>query len=244
MESFLKRVESLAAGLFILGLMGCGQEARIGVSIVEMRDRSRDVERAVITLSTIELLREDDPAPLALGDRRFVDLVEPAGVGNWMPEFPRPPSSSPGSALVMMGEIPAGSYRAIRFAISGGFIDVVQVTGSTKRYMTQGYEALPSNTQSVGELVLSEQAVSGFTVELQGGVSPRTERFDITLDLDVARSFTPDTDGRWVLHPQMTETASSLHRAGLSQPQSQPVPARRNPPPLPQQDESLTASER
>jgi hypothetical protein len=204
MESFLRRVQSLAAGLFILGLMGCGQQARIGVSIVETRDRSRDFERAVITLSTIELLREDDPTPVPLGDRRFVDLVEPAGVGNWMPEFPRPPSSSPGSPLVVMAEIPAGAYRAIRFAISGGFIDVVQVTGSTKRYMTQGYEALPSNTQSVGELVLSEQAMSGFTVELQGDVIPETEELDITLNLDVARSFTPDTADRWVLHPQMT----------------------------------------
>jgi hypothetical protein len=203
MESFLRRVHSLAAGLFILGLMGCGQEARIDVFILENPDTSRDFERAVITLSTIELLREDDPTPVSLGDRRFVDLVRPAGVGNWMPEFPRPPSSSPGSPLAVIAEIPAGSYRAIRLAISGGFIDVVQVTGSTKRYMTQGYEALPSNTQSMGELVLSEEAMSGFTVELQGDAIPETEALDITLDLDVTRSFIPDTADRWGLHPQM-----------------------------------------
>jgi hypothetical protein len=205
MESFSRSAQSLAASLFILGLMGCGQEARIGVVIVEAPDTSRDVERAVITLSTIELLREDDPAPVSLGDRRFVDLVNPSGAGNWMPEFPRRPSSAPGSSLAVMAEIPAGSYRAIRFAISGGFIDVVQVTGSTKRYMSQGYEALPSNTQPVGELVLSEEALSGFTVELQGDVIPETEALDITLNLDVVRSFTPDTaaEDRWVLHPHM-----------------------------------------
>ena len=132
MESFLRCVRGLVAGLLTLGLMGCGQEAMIGVDIVETRDSSRDIERAVISLSKIELLREEDPTPVSLGERRFVDLVAPAGVGIWRPEFPRSPSSAPGSSLSVIAEIPAGSYRAIRFVISGGFIDVVQVT-LTKR---------------------------------------------------------------------------------------------------------------
>jgi hypothetical protein len=200
MESFSRRVQSLAAGLVILGLMGCGDEDRIQVSILETRDAARDFERAVISLSTIELLREDVPASVYLGERRLLELVATSNVGI---NRPRP---SPVQSLLVSGEIPAGPYRAIRLAISGGFIEVLQLNGSTKSYATEGYDVIASSTQVAGALTLSEEALSGFDVVLPGEDSLGTQPFDIFLNFDVVRSFSqnPSAADRWVMHPHVT----------------------------------------
>jgi hypothetical protein len=202
MESFSRRVPRLAIGLFILGLMGCGPQARIDVQILEARDRSRDFERAVISLSAIELLREDEPAPVSLGETRLLELVAPSSVG-----IERPPLS-PGHSRMVSAKIPAVPYRAIRLVISGGFLEVVQADGSTKIYATEGYDVISSNVPVAGVLTLAEEASSGFEVLLSGEPALATQLFAIFLDFEVRSSFRQDgtVADRWVMHPHVTAT--------------------------------------
>lgn len=213
MKSFARCAQSLVAGLFILGLLGCGQEARIQVSIAERPDTTRDFERAVISLSAIELLREDDSASVFLGETRLVELVEPSGVEVEPPrsEIPRP--RGPSLSLLKSVEVPAGPYRALRLAIAGGFITVVQVNGVTKTYASEAYDALPANILVTGELIVPEEAASGIEVVLPGDATLGTQSLDILLHFDVVRSFSQDMTGvnRWVMHPHVTvETVGEL----------------------------------
>jgi hypothetical protein len=102
--------------------------------------------------------------------------------------------------------IPEGSYRAVRLAISGGFIEVLQTDGSIKSYISEGYDVISSNTPAAGALTLPEEAVSGLDVLLPGDATWGTQPFEIHLNLDVVRSFSQDTAGvnRWVMHPHVT----------------------------------------
>lgn len=106
-------------------------------------------------------------------------------------------------------EVPVGPYRALRLVIAGGLIELVQVTGATKTYASEAYDALPANTQVAGELIVSEEASSGIEVVLPGDGARGAQSLDILLHFDVVRSFSQDMTGvdRWVMHPQVTVEA-------------------------------------
>lgn len=185
----MRRFQLLASCLFALalGMVGCGGENTV---TIKLTDAPGDFKRAVVTISEVELLGEgENNRVILLNEPRTTDLITLANST---------------ADLVKDATVPAGTYKELRFVITGAFIEVEEADGSTKIYASApDYAGLPEGTQVAGELQLPSYGQSGLKVKIAEPVTVEGEQKVILVDFDVAQSFGRQAggSGRWVMSP-------------------------------------------
>ncbi|MDY7231040.1 DUF4382 domain-containing protein [Hyalangium rubrum] len=183
------RMQILATFLFTLtlGLIGCGGESKV---TIKLTDAPGDFKRAVVTISEVELLGEgENNRVVLLNEAKTTDLITLA---------------NDTADLVKDATVPAGTYKELRFVITGAFIEVEQEDGSTKIYASSpDYAGLPEGAQVAGELQMPSYGTSGLKVKIADPVAVEGEQKVILVDFDVAQSFGRQAggSGRWVMSP-------------------------------------------
>jgi hypothetical protein len=185
----MKRIQLLALSLFALafGLVttGCGNSGGVTIKIT---DAPGDYKAAYVTISEVYLQGEggkqvlrDTPVTTNL-----VTLANDA------------------ADIVKDAVVPAGSYRELRFVITGAYVEVEQADGSSRIYATStDYAALPAGAQVAGELQMPSFSSSGLKVKFDGNVEITGEQQILLVDFDVSQSFghVAGGSGRWVMKP-------------------------------------------
>ncbi len=185
----MKRMQILASCLFTLalGLIGCGGESTV---TIKLTDAPGDFKRAVVTISQVELLGEgEDNRVVLLDQAKTTDLLTLA---------------NDTADLVKDAVVPAGTYKELRFVITGAFIEVEEADGSTKIYASSpNYAGLPEGAQVAGQLQMPSYGQSGLKVKIADPVTVEGEQKVILVDFDVAQSFghQAGNSGRWVMTP-------------------------------------------
>jgi hypothetical protein len=185
----MKRIQLLASCLFALalGMVGCGGENKV---TIKLTDAPGDFKRAVVTISEVELLGEgENNRVILLNQPKTTDLITLA---------------NDTADLVKDATVPAGTYKELRFVITGAFIEVEEADGTTKIYASApDYAGLPEGTQVAGELQLPSYGESGLKVKIAEPVTVEGEQKVILVDFDVAQSFGRQAggSGRWVMSP-------------------------------------------
>lgn len=185
----MHRIQILASLLvaLTLGLVGCGGESKV---TIKLTDAPGDYKRAVVTISEVELLGEgENNRVILLDEARTTDLITLA---------------NDTADLVKDASVPAGTYKELRFVITGGFIEVEQEDGSTEIYASSpDYAGLPEGAQVAGELQMPSYGQSGLKVKIAEPVTVEGEQKVILVDFDVAQSFgrQAGNSGRWVMSP-------------------------------------------
>jgi hypothetical protein len=190
METDMKRISILASCLLslALGLIGCGGENTV---TIKLTDAPGDYRRAVVTISEVELLGEGENNRVTLlNEARTTDLITLA---------------NDTADLVKDAVVPAGTYKELRFVITGAFIEVEQADGSTKIFASSpDYAGLPAGAQVAGTLQMPSYGSSGLKVKLAEPVTVEGEQKVILVDFDVAQSF-GHTGGagsdKWIMSP-------------------------------------------
>jgi hypothetical protein len=190
METDMKRISILASCLLslALGVIGCGGENTV---TIKLTDAPGDYRRAVVTISEVELLGEGENNRVTLlNEARTTDLITLA---------------NDTADLVKDAVVPAGTYKELRFVITGAYIEVEQADGSTKIFASSpDYAGLPAGAQVAGALQMPSYGASGLKVKLAEPVTVEGEQKVILVDFDVAQSF-GHTGGvgseRWIMSP-------------------------------------------
>ncbi len=186
----MKRISILASCLLslALGVIGCGGENTV---TIKLTDAPGDYRRAVVTISEVELLGEGENNRVTLlNEARTTDLITLA---------------NDTADLVKDAVVPAGTYKELRFVITGAFIEVEQADGSTKIFASSpDYAGLPAGAQVAGSLQMPSYGSSGLKVKLAEPVTVEGEQKVILVDFDVAQSF-GHTGGagsdKWIMSP-------------------------------------------
>ncbi|WP_224240798.1 DUF4382 domain-containing protein [Hyalangium gracile] len=185
----MQRVHILASCLITLalGLIGCGGESKV---TIKLTDAPGDFKRAVVTISEVELLGEgENNRVVLLKEPKTTDLLTLA---------------NDTADLVKDAVVPEGTYKELRFVITGAFIEVEEEDGSTKIYASSpNYQGLPASASVAGELHMPSYGQSGLKVKIADPVSVEGEQKVILVDFDVAQSFgrQAGNSGRWVMSP-------------------------------------------
>jgi hypothetical protein len=186
----MKRIQILALGLFALafGLVTAGCGGGESTVTIKLTDAPGDFKAAVVTISEVYLQGEggrvvlrDTPATTNL-----VSLANDT------------------ADLVKDAVVPAGSYKELRFVISGAYIEVEQADGSTRIYATSNdYAGLPADAKVAGILQTPSFSSSGLKVKFDGDVEVSGEQKVILVDFDVSQSFGKERGqgDKWVMKP-------------------------------------------
>ncbi len=189
----MRPFSTLAACIFTfaLALVGCGGDSKV---TIKLTDAPGDFKRAVVTISEVELLGEgqgegEGNRVVLLDEPVTTDLITLA---------------NDTADLVKDATVPAGTYKELRFVITGAFIEVEQADGSTKIYASSSdYAGLPAGAQVAGELQMPSYGSSGLKVKISEPVAVEGEQKVILVDFDVGQSFGHQAggSGRWVMSP-------------------------------------------
>jgi hypothetical protein len=190
METYMHRIQILSSCLFALalGLIGCGGESKVSIKLT---DAPGDFKRAVVTISEVELLGEgENNRVVLLNQAKTTDLITLA---------------NDTADLVKDAVVPAGTYKELRFVITGAFIEVEDGDGGTKIFASSAdYEGLPEGAEVAGALQMPSYGASGLKVKIAEPVTVQGEQKIILVDFDVAQSF-GHTGGvgseRWIMSP-------------------------------------------
>lgn len=187
----MRRITPLAACLFTFALVaiGCGGgESKV---TIKLTDAPGDFKRAVITISEVELLGEgEDSRVVLLNQPKTTDLITLA---------------NDTADLVKDAVVPAGTYKELRFIITGAFIEVEGTDGGTKIYASSpDYAGLPAGAQVAGSLQMPSYGSSGLKVKLAEPVTIEGEQKVILVDFDVGQSFGHaggSGANKWIMSP-------------------------------------------
>jgi hypothetical protein len=195
-------IPALLAVMPILALASCSSttEVRTGQLSLMLTDAPGDVVSAVVTIDRIYLQPADDED----NEGRIILLEEDVTTDllTLVDDL---------EELIADFEIPVGTYRGLRFVISGAYIEVEQVGGSTKIYASSPtYAGLPDDAVVDGNLQMPSLAQSGLKITLPGNavVIDEDEETTLIIDFDVAASFgqLAGQSGNWVMHPVIHAT--------------------------------------
>jgi len=186
-------VSYLLLAVSMLGLAACGDDtSRVTVKLTDAP--GDDFEKAVVTISKVYLKGSgaEGSGEVVLRDDAFTtDLLTLA---------------NDTADLVKDAEVPQGTYRELRFVISGAYVQVKE-DGGSRVYATAGYEGVPSGVTVAGELQMPSLSTSGLKVKFANDaevtVSSEQSQKVILVDFDVAQSFGRAAGGsnRWVMKP-------------------------------------------
>jgi hypothetical protein len=188
---------SLLLAVSMLGLAACGDDnSRVTVKLTDAPGDG--FEKAVVTITKVYLKgggaegSAEGSGDVVLRDEAFTtDLLTLA---------------NDTADLVKDAEVPQGTYRELRFVISGAYVQVNE-NGVTRVYATSDYAEVPSGVEVDGELQMPSLATSGLKVKFANDadvtVSSEQTQKVILVDFDVAQSFgrAAGNSGRWVMSP-------------------------------------------
>lgn len=192
-RSSIRRVVPCAA-LVAAGLVAaCSDASPTAVSgtgrlAVYLTDAPGDVLKAVVTIDRVYLQGEDGPTVLREDDLT-VDLLTLAdSVATLVPE----------------SGVPVGTYAALRFVVSGGYVEVEGESGATSIYASSpSYAGLPEGATVAGALQMPSFAQSGLKVQFTDGLVVGGDDQHLLVDFDVRESFGKQAgnSGSWVMTP-------------------------------------------
>lgn len=174
---------------------------KYGQLSLRLTDAPGDVSKAVVTIDQIYLQADssNDNGRIVLRDADVtIDLL-----------------TLRDSLMTLMDsvDIPVGTYRQLRFRISGGYVEVVAADTTRREIFASSptYAGLPVGAVVTGELQMPSFASSGLKITLPGEAVQVGEGDLVTLviDFDVAQSFgkLAGSSGRWVMSPVIRATA-------------------------------------
>jgi len=199
---------NVAIGLATLGLLalaGCGESqgpsSTTALSVM-LKDAPGDLQKAVVTISEIDLVGSGGVQALTQTPTT-TDLLTLAATT---------------ATLVQGAEVPSGTYTELRFKITGACIAVDNGAQPSLIYATAGYDASPCGGAATGTLQAPSYAQSGLKVTMAGDALTITGTQKILLvDFDVSQSFGHEAggSGSWAMHPVVTggdiQATGSLH---------------------------------
>ncbi|MBZ4420344.1 DUF4382 domain-containing protein [Myxococcus sp. RHSTA-1-4] len=186
-------VSSMLLAVSMLALAACGDDtSRVTVKLTDAP--GDDFEKAVVTIEKVYLKGGGAEASgeVVLRDEPITtDLLTLA---------------NDTADLVKDAEVPQGTYRELRFVISGAYVQVKE-DGVSRVYATANYDGVPDGVAVDGELQMPSYSTSGLKVKFANDadvtVSSEQTQKVILVDFDVAQSFgrAAGGSGRWVMSP-------------------------------------------
>lgn len=183
----------LATGLLCLVACG-GDKAHVSLKLTDAPGDT--FEKAVVTISKVYLkgsVEGDAKGDIVLLDEPVTtDLLTLA---------------NDAADLVKDAEVPPGTYKELRFVITGGYIQVKQDGGSRIFATSANYEGLPAGAHVDGDLQMPSASSSGLKVKFDKDADVTITSDDnqkvILVDFDVAQSFGKEAgnSGKWVMRP-------------------------------------------
>lgn len=202
-NSFRRFLPALVLPLALVACdSGTGPRDSGSMSIL-LTDAPGDFENAIVTISSIELLREGDDGDGQDGaGSRVILLDEPVTVDLLTLQ---------NEVMDLTGDVvvPGGRYSQLRIVITDGLITVEQEDGSVLVYASSDAFAESQGYTRDGDLQMPSFGQSGLKINLppdmrdvDGGDYP------VLVDFNVAESFghQAGNSGKWVLHPVIHAT--------------------------------------
>ncbi|MCP3136350.1 DUF4382 domain-containing protein [Pyxidicoccus xibeiensis] len=192
-----KSFSALLLAVGMLGLAACGDDtSRV---TVKLTDAPGDTfEKAVVTISKV-YLKGGGAEGSAEGSGEVVLRDEPVTTDLLT-------LANDTADLVKDVEVPQGTYRELRFVITGAYVQVKE-DGVSRVYSTPDYAGVPAGVEVDGELQMPSLSTSGLKVKFANDadvtVSSEQSQKVILVDFDVAQSFgrAAGGSGRWVMSP-------------------------------------------
>jgi hypothetical protein len=184
-------LQSALLGLTLATLAACDGTSPGGTTSfsVMLKDAPGDVQKAVVTISEVDLVGSGGVQVLTQTPAT-VDLLTLAATT---------------ATLVQGVEVPSGTYEQLRFKITGACLAVDDGNGGSTVYATDGYDSSPCGGAATGTLQAPSYAQSGLKITMTGDALTLTGPEKIVLvDFDVTQSFGRDAGGSWVMHPVVT----------------------------------------
>jgi hypothetical protein len=202
MRSDFKRFLPFFVLPFLFAACESGTGPRDGGTVsIMLTDAPGDFQNAIVTISRIELLRDEEGDDEANDDgvpgNRIVLLDEPVTVDLLTLQ---------NEVMEIVGEtpVPGGRYSQLRLVITDGLIVVEQEDGSARVYASSSDFAVDQGFTRDGTLMMPSFAQSGLKINLPAD----TRDIDgddnaILVDFNVAESFghQAGNSGMWVMHP-------------------------------------------
>ncbi|GMT96099.1 hypothetical protein KH5H1_02180 [Corallococcus caeni] len=185
----------LATGMLFLAACG-DSNARVTLKLTDAPGDG--IEKAVVTISKVYLKGSVDGKEDGKGD--VVLLSEPVTTDLLT-------LANDTADLVKDAEVPAGTYKELRFVITGGYIQVKQDGASRIFATSRDYAGLPDGAQVDGDLQMPSASSSGLKVKFDKDADVTVTSDDdqkvILVDFDVAQSFGKEAggSGKWVMRP-------------------------------------------
>ncbi|MBN8466989.1 DUF4382 domain-containing protein [Corallococcus exiguus] len=184
----------MATGLLFLAACG-DSNARVTLKLTDAPGDG--IEKAVVTISKVYLKGSVEGED---GKGDVVLLSEPVTTDLLT-------LANDTADLVKDAEVPPGTYKELRFVITGGYIQVKQ-DGASRIFATSAsYEGLPEGAQVDGDLQMPSASSSGLKVKFDKDADVTITSDDdqkvILVDFDVAQSFGKEAgnSGKWVMRP-------------------------------------------
>ena len=192
----------LTTALLALGLAACGGSGQ--KVTLKLTDAPGDnIEVAVVTISRVTLKGGGEGSAdgeLKAEGNGDVVLMDTPVTTNLLT------LANDTIDLVKDVDVEAGTYKELRFVITGGYVQVKE-DGVSRIYATPGYDQLPEGETADGELHMPSYASSGLKVKFANDadveVTSDGGQKVILVDFDVAQSFGKAAGGsnRWVMSP-------------------------------------------
>jgi len=190
----------LTTALLALALAACGGEQKVSIKLTDAP--GDNFEKAVVTVSRVYLRGHADgaggPGSEGKGD---VELLSTPVTTDLLT------LANDAIDLVDGVEVPTGTYKELRFVITGAYIQVNE-DGASRIYASSAdYAGLPEGAQVDGQLQMPSAASSGLKVKFDNdadvSVTSEGGQQVILVDFDVAQSFGRAAGGsdRWVMGP-------------------------------------------
>ena len=191
-----RTASSLTAALLALALAACVGEQKVTIKLTDAP--GDNFEKAVVTISRVYLKGHADGAE-GKGD---VELRSSPVTTDLLT------LANDATDLVKEASVPTGTYKELRFVITGAYIQVKEDDGTRRIYATSpDYAGLPGGAQVDGALQMPSAAASGLKVKFDQdadvSVTSEGDQQVILVDFDVAQSFGRQAggSGRWVMGP-------------------------------------------
>jgi hypothetical protein len=201
----MRTASFITSTLLALGLTACGGgEQKV---TIKLTDAPGDTfEKAVVTISKVYLKGSADGA----GDGEEGDGK---GKGGEVVLLDAPVTTdlltlaNDAADLVKDARVPTGTYKELRFVITGGYVQVKEDGVSRIYASSPDYAGLPEGAQVDGDLQLPSFSSSGLKVKFDKdadvSITSDGDQQVLLVDFNVQQSFghAAGKDARWVMHP-------------------------------------------
>lgn len=192
----------LTSALLALALTACGGDQKVTIKLTDAP--GDNFEKAVVTISRVYLKGSAGGAADEEGEggKGSVELLSEPVTTDLLT------LANDAADLVKDASVPTGTYRELRFVITGAYIQVKEDDGTSRIYATSpDYAGLPEGAQVHGELQMPSAASSGLKVKFDNeadvSITSEGDQKVILVDFDVSQSFGRAAGGsdRWVMGP-------------------------------------------